>query len=169
MLGRRALKHREPRRKVMIWARVRAGASWSDACILNLSSRGMLVRASKAPSLGTYLEIRRGAHVMVARVVWTEADRFGVRTQESFCADELIHHPDGVGSMTIGSAPEGERRTAHRSGSAARHESSRWRGRAIEFGTFALVGMVAATLGLGAVDALLARPIAVVQTALGGR
>ena len=152
----------------MIWARVRAGASWSDACILNLSSRGMLVRASKAPSLGSYLEIRRGAHVMVARVVWTEADRFGVRTQDSFSPVDLIRHPEGIGAQANLSAPGAERRAVHRPAPAARHDSSRWRGRAVEFGTFALVGMVAATLGLGAIDALLARPLLVVQAALGG-
>lgn len=161
------MKQRETRRKVMIWARVRAGASWSDACILNLSSRGMLVRASKAPSLGSYLEIRRGAHVMVARVVWTEADRFGVRTQESFSPAELIRHPDCAGAQVNGFVPGGERRAAHRPSAAARHEASRWRGRVIQFGTFAMVSLAAATLGLGAVDALLARPLVVAQNALG--
>lgn len=56
------LKPREPRRNVMIKARMRVGPSWSDALILNLSSKGLMVRSDRPPSRGSYLEIRRGPY-----------------------------------------------------------------------------------------------------------
>lgn len=147
----------------MIKARMRAGASWSDACILNMSSRGMLVHAPTVPSRGSYLEIRRGGYVIVARVVWANDNRFGVQTQDVVPADDLIRDPDGaVQAVRKDAAGFVERRAVPRQ----RHESSRWRGRALEFGTFAMLGGIAATLMLGAMGELLARPLALVETAL---
>jgi hypothetical protein len=161
-----ALKPRERRRNVMIQARMRAGASWSDACILNLSSRGMLVKASNMPSRGSYLEIRRGSYVIVARVVWANAGRFGVQTQDLVPAEGLINHPDRPeAAAKPGDRNFADRRTAARP-SASRHEASRWRARASEFCVFALLGAAGAMAALGAVDELLARPLAVVETAL---
>lgn len=145
---------------------MRAGASWSDACILNLSSRGMLVRASEAPSRGSYLEICRGSYVIVARVVWSNTDRFGVRTQDVIPADGLIHHPDRDVPGVPVDGGRVDRRSARRSADQ-RHETSRRRGRAMEFVAFALLGAVGALAGLGAVEELLARPLAAVETALG--
>ena len=161
--GAVVLRPREPRRKVMIKARMRAGSSWSDACILNMSSRGMLVHAPSAPSRGSYLELRRGDYVIVARVVWANDNRFGVQTQDVVPADDLIRNPD-VAVQSINPQPSGfvERRAAPR----RRHEASRWRARAFEFCTFALLGGIAATLMLGAVGEILAHPLEAVETAL---
>jgi hypothetical protein len=150
----------------MIQARMRAGASWSDACILNVSSRGMLVKSSNMPQRGSYLEIRRGAYVIVARVVWANAGRFGVQTQDLVPTDGLINYPDRPATAARpGDGSFVERRTAARP-SATRHEASRWRARASEFFVFALLGAAGATAALGAVDELLAKPLAVVETAL---
>lgn len=142
---------------------MRAGASWSDACILNMSSRGMLVHAPTTPSRGSYLEIRRGGYVIVARVVWANDNRFGVQTQDIVPADDLIRNPDGAG-QSVNPEPTGfvERRASPRQS----HEASRWQARAVEFGTFALLGGIAAVLMLGAMGELLARPLALVETAL---
>jgi hypothetical protein len=150
----------------MIKARMRSGASWSDACILNLSSRGMLVKAPVSPTRGSYLEIRRGAYVIVARVVWSDADRFGVQTQDPVPAEGLINHPDRPAAVVQkGQAGFVERRTAARP-RAEQHEASRRRASAWEFGAIALLGAVGAIAALGAVGELLARPLAMVETAL---
>ena len=71
---------REPRLKVLVRARIKAGATWHDACILNISSRGMLMQAGVPPVRGSYLEIRRGPVLVVARVMWTKQHRFGVKS-----------------------------------------------------------------------------------------
>lgn len=150
----------------MIQARMRADASWSDVCILNLSSRGLLVRAPDAPSRGSYLEIRRGPYVIVARVVWSNADRFGARTQEVIPADGLIHQPDRDLPKMLPDGQFVERRATARS-TRQKHEDSRWQSRSMEFAAIALLGAVGAMLSQGAMEELLARPLATVETALG--
>lgn len=164
--GVQELKPREPRRPVMIKARVRAGATWSDACILNLSTRGMLVRSARSPARGSYLEIRRGAHAIIARVVWAMPDRFGVQTQDPVPTDSLIFD---VQQPPTSASPKGsgsiDRRAALRP-PEARHEASRRRSRAIEFGTFLLLGALV-TLFIGeSVDEALGEPLAAANAVL---
>lgn len=150
----------------MISARMRAGATWSDACILNLSRQGMLLRSSNVPNRGSYLEIRRGAHVIVARVVWSSPDRFGVRTQDPVPADRLIHDPEGnPASQKSGESGFVDRRSAPRP-SRHRHEASRHRARAMEFGTFLLIGAVATLVVGEAVAHALGEPMSAVSAAL---
>ena len=86
------IKPREPRRKVLIDARMHAGGTWRDVKVLNMSSRGLLLRAAVAPPRGSYTEIRRGLHVILARVVWTDGECFGVRTQDRLTIDGLIRN-----------------------------------------------------------------------------
>lgn len=125
----------------------------------------MLLRSAGAPSRGSYLEIRRGSYVIVARVVWANADRFGVWTQDAIPADGLIKHPDRNAAAKPEADSFVDRRAAPRP-TSERHETSRSRARAMEFGAFALLGAVGATMALGAVEELLARPLAAVETAL---
>ncbi|MCL6697581.1 hypothetical protein LZ496_02115 [Sphingomonas sp. NSE70-1] len=146
----------------MIEARVRCGATWSDACILNMSSRGMLIQAQPTPSRGSYLEIRRGSQVVVARVVWSNAIRCGVRTQDIVSAEQLIRDH----ARSAKSATPVERRREPRL-VATRHDASRFRSRAIEFGTFALLGAGVAIFATSLVGELLATPLEAVRQALG--
>lgn len=142
---------------------MRVGASWADACILNLSSRGMLVQSGSAPLRGNYLEIRRGRHVVVARVIWSCNERFGVQTQEPVSAEELIREADD-GLIGTGTAP-GKRRTAPRL-LRERSETSRQQGRALEFGSLALFGVASAFLIFATVDEFLGRPLSALEAAL---
>lgn len=165
MSGVRVVKPRESRLNVMIKARMRAGATWSDACILNLSTRGMLVRSADSPERGSYLEIRRGAHVIVARVVWSKPGRFGVHTQDPVPAGSLILDSDKPAAATSQGVGAAERRAPPRP-AQARHEDSRLKSRAIEFGAILLVG-AAMTAALGqAVAQALAEPLLAVNEAL---
>lgn len=160
------MRPREPRLNVMIKARVRAGASWNDALILNMSSKGLLVRSSQAVNRGAYLEIRRGPHVIVARVVWSGSDRFGVQTQDPVPAADLIRDPDGAAVRPKpDEAGAQDRRLAPRP-PAVRHEKSRQRGRAMEFAAIALVCAVAALLIGSAVAEVVAKPLGAAQAAL---
>lgn len=151
----------------MINARMRCGASWSDACILNLSKRGMLVQSPEAPSRGSYLEIRRGSHVIVARVVWASSNRFGIRTQDDIAAEELIEdRAKTAPAPGPGGIPGYERRARPRTNQS--HEESRWKSRGMEFGALAIAGSAAAYLVFGAVTDSLGRPLAAVSQALAG-
>jgi hypothetical protein len=153
-------KPRELRRRVVVPARLRDGASWSDACILNVSSRGLMIHTGRPVRCGSDVEIRRGDYLIVARVMWRDGGRAGLRAQQPVPVEEIV---------LLGQAPALPR--TPRSGERRRHprpeHSSRVRGRAIEFaGVLTLVAMLAAA-GVSMIDAALARPLAAISTALG--
>jgi len=83
-------KAREARRQVFLRARMRAGGASVDACIRNISSRGMLLQAAVPPACGTYVEICFPSHIVVARVVWTNERRFGVHTRETMDVSAIV-------------------------------------------------------------------------------
>jgi hypothetical protein len=74
----------------VIPARLRSGAQWSDACILNISQRGMMIHSGFAGARGSMIELRRGDHVIVARVVWRDGARAGLHSDERVPAGEIM-------------------------------------------------------------------------------
>lgn len=165
------LKPREPRRKVVLSARMRVGATWGDVCILDMSSRGLLIQGSSAPPRGSYLEVRRGRHVIVARVVWAQDHRFGVSTQDRLNVDAIASEPGASASGADGGAQvevAAERRAADRkpASSSERHESSRMLSNSLEFACVAGFGLAAAAMVFEAVGEVLTRPLSATATAL---
>ncbi len=104
------MKPREDRRKVMLSARMRSGASWHDACILNMSSRGLMLQTAARTERGAYLEVRRGPHVIVARVIWTGQQRVGLKAQDRLSIEAIVTEQ----AKTGGPETLVERRTAPR-------------------------------------------------------
>jgi hypothetical protein len=153
----------------MIQARMRNGAHWSDALILNMSSKGLLVRSDQSPNRGSYLEIRRGSYVIVARVVWSDVGRFGVQTQDLIPADSLITDPDATAvsapSTAIG---QRDRRTTPRP-VETRHDSSRQNARALEFAAISFGCALVAVLIGSAMAEVVAAPLHAAQTVLASR
>ncbi|HJP67453.1 MAG TPA: PilZ domain-containing protein [Sphingomicrobium sp.] len=80
----------ETRRQVVIPARLRSGAQWSDACILNISQRGMMIHSGFAGPRGSTIELCRGDHVIVARVVWRDGARAGLHSDERVPAEQIM-------------------------------------------------------------------------------
>lgn len=77
------MRKREPRRTVSLTARMRVGNDWSDVAIRNVSDHGMLLSAPEPPKPGSYIEVRRGlAGIVIARIVWRDGDKFGVRARD---------------------------------------------------------------------------------------
>lgn len=157
------LKAREKRRKVLIRARMHSGVSWSDVCIVNISSRGVGAQAAKPPARGEYVEIRRGAHVIVGRVIWSRQHRFGISTQDVLFIDAIINQAEAA-SPSTSPLRMPERRTVSRPVTAL--ERSRDKGRVFEF-AFAILGgfCLAAALG-GMVQSALAKPLVAISAAL---
>ena len=153
----------------MIKARMRVGAAWRDACILDLSSRGLMIQSSEPPANGSYLELRRGRHVIVARVMWSRDRRCGLRAQDVLPTEAIISEPDRSAGPLIVAGGERRASPATRVPRATAHERSRWRGRAWEFASFAFVGGVFASLAYGAVASVLETPMVAVETALAGK
>ena len=146
---------------------MRTGAVWHEVCIVNLSSRGLGIQAADPPLRGTYVEICRGRHVIVARVMWTKGHRAGLQSQDLIFVQGLIHEaitakpePRYDGARPV------ERR--HRARTAAqRHEDSRIAARAAEFAFIAFLGIGMGVLGLGVIEQALAQPLAEIRAALG--
>jgi len=160
---RRGELPRELRRRVVLPARVRTGAQWSDACILNISSRGLMIQSGRAGPEGSVLELRRGNHVITARVVWRNGPRVGLQSDERLPVEEILSLCKSHTLQLV--ACEGalvDRRKRPRSGA-----DSRVIGRSIEF---AGIAVIAATLALGAwamADRAFAKPLTTVEKAFG--
>jgi PilZ domain len=140
-------------------ARLRHGASWSDACILNLSSRGLMIHTSRQIPEGTQVEVRRGDHVIVARVVWRDGARAGLQSEERVPVEQI---------MTLGQSPAlqltaavGERRKSPRP-----QDHSRLRGRAFEFAGVLAVAVSLAGCAMSMVHDALAGPLVAVSAVL---
>src|SRR3569623_912369 len=84
------LKSREPRLTVTVPTRLRMGASWSDACILNVSSRGVLIHTPQPPQRGSYGEVRRGDQGIIGRVMWSKGSRAGLRAQDRVPVEAIV-------------------------------------------------------------------------------
>ena len=159
-----AVKPREERQKVMIRARMRSGVSWHDVCVLNLSAHGVGIQAAEPPARGTYVEIRRGPHVIVARVAWSKGHRAGLRSQDPIFIQSIVKDTAAAPPQVAGQPVE--RRRAPRTAQQG-HDRSRWLGRAMEFVCFALVAGAVALTAFGSVEQALARPLSQISAALG--
>lgn len=148
----------------MLAARMRATSGWSDACILNVSSRGLLINASAAPAAkGSKIELRHGAHVIVAEVVWRKGRRAGLRSEQRVPVEEIMALSKAPSlQLTATQWPHADRRQTPRN-----HEESRERSRMFEFAGIVVVAVSLAAGLFSMVEAAFARPLAMVRAALG--
>lgn len=161
-----AERPRELRRRIVLPVRVRTGAAWSDACILNISSRGLMLRSGSTLPEGSCVQVRRGDHVIVARVVWKDGSRVGLQSDERVPVEEIMSLSRSTALQLV--ASDGavvERRRQAR----PEQLDARLRGRAFEFLGIGAFG-AALSLGLWAIaQQVLAAPIAQVEAALEGQ
>ena len=148
---------------------MRVAASWHDACLLNISSRGLMAQAASAPLRGTYVELRSGSHVIVGRVAWSKGHRFGLRTQEPIVAAILLQAAAETSSPPAvpfaGHPVAVERRQSVRE-FAWQAERSRWWGKAAEFVCVLCAAIAAGAAIFGSVEQVLASPLASAQLSL---
>lgn len=151
---------------MLIRARLKAADGWHDACIVDLSRRGVGLQAASPPPRGSYVEIRRGDHLLVARVVWSRKHRFGVATQDAVAVDSVVADRAAPAPRPVVPKQAGERRTEARSPHELAERSRRWARRA-QFAAAAGLGIVAAlAIGDGVREAL-AAPLGEVADVLG--
>jgi hypothetical protein len=160
-------KPRELRTSVVLAARIRADTGWGDACILNVSSRGLLITSSRVGGEGSTVELRHGAHAIVARVVWRKGTRAGLRTSERVPFEDIVTLSRASAlRLTAPQWPGTDRRKQPRP--TERLHASRQRSRMIEFASIAVIGISLAATLFSMVETAFARPLAMVQAALGG-
>ena len=146
---------------------MRSAASWNDVCILNLSVHGLGIQSAEPPARGTYVEICRGSHVIIARVIWTKGHRAGLRSQDPLFIQAIVN--EGLAPpqhMPVAAGRRVERRRAPRT-VTQRFEQSRVAARAMEFAGFAIVAAAVAMGAFGTVEQALARPLSTISAALG--
>jgi len=161
---------REPRKPVRIGVRLKDDAGWSDAQILNISSRGVMALCQDPPSRGSYVEIRRGAYVMIGRVAWTATDRIGVRVREQISVEDLLM-PVSPGRKVARPANDVQMRVCERRKPSV-EERAAASGRFARAFDFAAIGILAAGLAAvasGMAAGAFAEPMAEVELALGHR
>lgn len=156
---------RELRRRVVLPARIRTGAQWSDTCILNISSRGLLIHSARATAEGSTVELRRGEHVIVARVMWRDGARVGLRSDERLPVEEIMSLSGSKALQLV--ASDGTRVDRRRRPRPKSHDA-RLRGRKMEFlGVAALVLCLVLSSWI-MVEAAFAKPLALIGAALAG-
>ena len=161
-IPRRNHKSRELRCRVLLPARLRTGASWSDACILNVSSRGALIHSSRPFARGSVVELRHGDHVIVGRVVWREGPKAGLQSDDRVPVEQILSATDGP-ALRLSASPAGvERRRQPRT-----HDQSRMQSRAFEFAGVAIIAVALSSAAFALVGEALAQPLARVNAALG--
>lgn len=147
---------------------MRIGGTWHDVSVRNVSSRGMLLQSPAAPARGTYLEIYRGRHIIVARAAWQSGASFGVQTQDRVDVEGLIQEPDVSGANFTAAIKENkafERRRAERT-VVQRAERSRSVAAMMEFLSLVAFGVSTAIAAFALVGSSLAAPLERVKTAL---
>jgi hypothetical protein len=159
-------RSRELRRRVVLPARLRAGAQWSETCILNISSRGLLIHSGRPAPKGTQVELHRGDHVIIARVMWCDGVKVGLQVEEKLPVQEIIAAGP---SRTLQVAAFNGARVERRQHSRSSADDARLRGRVMEF--VAVTG-IAATLAISVwamAQQAFARPMAQIASALGDK
>ncbi len=147
----------------MLPARMRSASGWSDACILNVSTRGLLVYSNGVAQPGNFVEIRRGGQLVVARVVWRKNQRIGLHSPDPVRVEDIITTETAASAVqsSVGQRPL-ERRRVPRD-----PERSRNHGRAMEFMAMVLAGTALVGIAVACVEDALGTPLAAVKVALG--
>ena len=146
----------------MLPARLRNGVKWSDACILNISSRGLMIYAKCFVEPGSYVELRRGGQPIVARVIWRANNRIGLCSHDRLAVEDIVR-----GEVVAAAVPvfSGSIRVEPRR-QPQDVERSRARARAMQFLSLLLIGTALAVAAGAIVADTLSRPAAAVQAAM---
>ena len=154
---------REPRRKVLIRASMRAGGPRTDVCVRDISSRGMMIQTGAPPERGTFVDLDCGGHQIVGLVVWRRDRRFGIQTQDRINVHALASRvPAEVVAAPREATTQGPRAALRASGGSGRTLAGR-----MEFAVMALfAAALVATLGVTAFQTL-SRPFDAISAMLG--
>lgn len=124
-----------------------------------------MIQSARPALPGSLVELRRGDHVIIARVMWRDGARVGLQADDRVPVDEILSQGHAKALQLV--ASEGTLIDRRRE---PRHDAdqARVQGRGLEFvATIAIAIMLAAGV-LGMLHQALTRPLAAVQGALPG-
>jgi len=143
-------------------ARLRSCSGWTDACILNISSRGLLVHSARTGPAGSQVELWRGDHVITARVVWQDGARAGLQTEDRLPVEQILSLSASATLTLTAGEPSGQRPNWER-----RRKDRRSEGRMIEYASVVVISCSLAATAFDLVREALGRPMAIIMQALG--
>lgn len=79
----------------MIRARLRGAGPERDACILDVSTRGLAATMVNPPPRGDYVELIIGDFMLVGQVKWSSPRRFGVTFRERISVIAMLSGDSG--------------------------------------------------------------------------
>jgi hypothetical protein len=141
------MKPRQPRVATLIAARLNSDSGWSDVIIKNMSANGAMLQSASPPRRGTYVELRKGASVIVGRTIWSDAQHCGIQTQDRVQLDQWLSLPAGGAAAAW---PNGERRLIRRQTPAAAAIDARAFGVLFESFAVSIAIMFVSALGIAA-------------------
>jgi PilZ domain len=84
-------EHRaEDRTRALVRATLRGDGDEREACILDVSSRGLLLTAAAPPPRGAFVELVVGRHSLIGQVKWSSQRRFGLVLRERISVVGLL-------------------------------------------------------------------------------
>jgi hypothetical protein len=86
----------EARTKVLIRSRLRGAGPERDACILDLSTRGLLATCAEPPQRGAFVELVANGYPLVGHVKWSNGRRFGMSLRERISVVALVANDGGA-------------------------------------------------------------------------
>nr|WP_260482151.1 hypothetical protein [Sphingomicrobium flavum] len=129
---------------------------------MNLSAHGVMFKGLDNYPRGHFIEIRRGGHVIVAQVMWSDGGKVGARTQDELAVFDIIN--DRPTQRKCFGMAVVERRTAPRI--VSDEERSRMVAQAINYAAVVLIGLTGSLLVAGAVNGILSAPLDRVEAAM---
>jgi hypothetical protein len=157
------MKPRPTRHDVSLDARIQDELGPRDACVVNASARGLALHSATPPLPGSYIELHTGRHVIVARVVWVLEHYFGVQTQGGV-PDDLL--PEWArSSLQMSSVPVAVNVIGF-TPPADLFDRSRSAAKTLQFVGIVVLSVAAASLAFTSIEMALARPLALVRSAL---
>ena len=157
------LRPRELRRRVILPARLRLGSQWTDICILNVSSRGLMIQSGQPARQGTIVEVRRERHIITGRVMWRDGGKIGLQCEDRVPVEGILSLGAAKSLRLV--AADGdliERRQVPRRG----RPESRLLGRTIQFAGVLAIVLALSISGVLWVKTTLAQPFRTAEAAL---
>ena len=149
----------EDRTRLMVRATLRDGGPEREACLLDLSSGGLMASASQAPRRGAFVELTVGRHSLVGQVQWSEGRRFGMKLREKIDVLAVIGNEAGPTAL------EAARKARGRPSPEATFAYSRHVAQGFTYGILIAVAVSGAVMAAQLVTRELA-PLAAVSAAL---
>lgn len=151
----------EKRTRLMVRAMLRDDGPEREACLLDLSSRGLMASVNQAPRRGTFVELTVGRHSLVGQVQWSEGRRFGMRLRERIDVLAVIGNEAGPTALALAQKARG------RPSREATFAYSRHVAQGFTYGILIAGAAMGAALAAQLVTKSLA-PLQAVSVALGG-